>query len=58
MFMGSRLGVLAPACLRRQLAKTGLTVLKWKDIVEAVEQAINAIEGVANLVSSIAVKHA
>jgi uncharacterized protein len=35
-----------------------LTVLKWKDIVEAVEQSINAIEGVANLVSSIAVKHA
>jgi uncharacterized protein Yka (UPF0111/DUF47 family) len=33
-------------------------VLKWKDIVEAVEQAINALEGVANLVSSIAVKHA
>jgi uncharacterized protein len=35
-----------------------LTVLKWKDVVEAVEQAVNAIEGVANLVSSIAVKHA
>ncbi len=35
-----------------------LTVLKWKDVVEAVEQSVNAIEGVANLVSSIAVKHA
>lgn len=35
-----------------------LTVLKWKDVVEAVEQAINAIEGVANLVGAIAVKHA
>lgn len=35
-----------------------LTVLKWKDVVEAVEQAINAIEGVANLAGAIAVKHA
>lgn len=35
-----------------------LTILKWKDVVEAVEQAINAIEGVANMVGSIAVKHA
>jgi uncharacterized protein len=35
-----------------------LTVLKWKNVVESVERAINAIEGVANLVSSIAVKHA
>jgi uncharacterized protein len=35
-----------------------LTVLKWKDVIEAVEHGINAIEKVANLVSSIAVKHA
>ncbi len=35
-----------------------LDVLKWKDVVEAVEQGINALEGVADLVSSIAIKHA
>ena len=33
------------------------TVLKWKDIVEALEQALNAFEHTADVITSIALKH-
>ena len=33
-------------------------VLKWKDVVEAVEAAVNAIENISDIVESIALKHA
>ena len=33
-------------------------VLKWKDIVEAIEEAVNAIENVSDIVESIVLKHA
>ncbi len=35
-----------------------LEILKWKDIVEAVERAINAVETASDVIQSIAVKHA
>lgn len=35
-----------------------LEVLKWKDITQAAEDAIDALEDVADVVASIAVKHA
>ena len=35
-----------------------LDVLKWKDIVEAMEVAINTVEDVSNVIESIVVKHA
>ena len=35
-----------------------LDILRWKDIVEAIEKAIDAVETAADVVSSIAVKHA
>jgi uncharacterized protein len=35
-----------------------LEILKWKDIVEAIERAIDAIEDASDVVQSIAVKHA
>jgi uncharacterized protein len=35
-----------------------LDVLKWKDVIERVEQGINALEGVSQIISSIAIKHA
>jgi predicted phosphate transport protein (TIGR00153 family) len=35
-----------------------LDVLRWKDIVEALEAALNALEDVSNVVESIVLKHA
>ena len=32
-------------------------VLRWKDIVEAIEDAVNKLEGVSDIVESIALKH-
>ena len=34
------------------------TVLRWKDIVEAMESALNSFEKASDIVASIAVKHA
>ncbi len=33
-------------------------VLKWKDVVEAIEASVNAIENISDIVESIALKHA
>jgi predicted phosphate transport protein (TIGR00153 family) len=33
-------------------------VLKWKDIVEAIEKSVNAIENISDIVESIILKHA
>lgn len=33
-------------------------VLKWKDVVEAIEGSVNAIENISDIVESIALKHA
>jgi uncharacterized protein len=33
-------------------------VLKWKDVVEAIEESVNAIENISDIVESIALKHA
>ena len=33
-------------------------VLKWKDVVEALEASVNAIENISDIVESIALKHA
>ncbi len=35
-----------------------LEVLKWKDIIEAMEAALNTIEDISNVVESIVLKHA
>lgn len=35
-----------------------LEVLKWKDIVEATEHALNTIEDISNVIESIVLKHA
>ena len=35
-----------------------LEVLKWKDIVQAMEGALNTVEDVSNVVESIVLKHA
>jgi uncharacterized protein Yka (UPF0111/DUF47 family) len=35
-----------------------LDVLRWKDIVEAMEDALNTLEDVSNVVESIVLKHA
>ena len=35
-----------------------LEILKWKDVIEAVERAINAVEEASVVIESIAVKHA
>ena len=35
-----------------------LTVIKWKDIVEAMEAALNTVEDISNVVESIVLKHA
>ena len=49
---------------RRTLARLfsgefeALDVLRWKDIVEALEAALNALEDVSNVVESIVLKHA
>jgi hypothetical protein len=33
-------------------------VLKWKDIIEAIEKSVNAIENISDIVESIVLKHA
>jgi uncharacterized protein Yka (UPF0111/DUF47 family) len=33
-------------------------VLRWKDIIEALEGALNTLEDVSNVVESIVLKHA
>ena len=33
------------------------TVLRWKDIVESMEKALNSFEKTSDIVASIAVKH-
>ncbi len=49
---------------RRTLARLfsgefdALDVLRWKDIVEALEAALNTLEDVSNVVESIVLKHA
>ena len=35
-----------------------LDVLRWKDIVEAMEAAVNTLEDVSNVIESIVLKHA
>lgn len=35
-----------------------LEIIKWKDVVEAMERAINRVEDIANIVESIVLKHA
>jgi uncharacterized protein Yka (UPF0111/DUF47 family) len=32
-------------------------VLRWKDIVEAIEESINGLEKISDVVESIALKH-
>jgi predicted phosphate transport protein (TIGR00153 family) len=52
------------AVYRRTLARLfsgeyeALEVLKWKDIVQAMEAAINTVEDISNIVESIILKHA
>jgi predicted phosphate transport protein (TIGR00153 family) len=52
------------AVYRRILARfmsgefDALTVLRWKDIVEAMEAAMNTVEDISNVVESIVLKHA
>jgi uncharacterized protein Yka (UPF0111/DUF47 family) len=54
----------ADAAYRRIMAELfsgahdALDILKWKDIVEAVERAINAVEDASDVIQAIAVKHA
>jgi uncharacterized protein Yka (UPF0111/DUF47 family) len=49
---------------RRTLARLfsgeyeALEVLKWKDIVQAMEAALNTVEDISNIVESIILKHA
>lgn len=38
-------------------AYDAFTVLRWKDVVEALEEALNAFERTADLITSIALKH-
>jgi uncharacterized protein len=33
-------------------------VLKWKDVIEAIEKSVNAIENISDIVESIVLKHA
>jgi len=53
-----------PVVIRRIMAELfdgnhdALEILKWKDVVEAVERAINAVEEASVVIESIAVKHA
>jgi uncharacterized protein Yka (UPF0111/DUF47 family) len=35
-----------------------IEVLKWKDIIEAMEAALNTVEDIAGVVESIVLKHA
>ena len=51
------------AIYRRMMARLfaeadALTVLKWKDIVAAMEAALNATEDASNVVESVVLKHA
>jgi len=39
-------------------AHAPLDILKWKDVIEAIERAINAVQDASGVVESIAVKHA
>jgi predicted phosphate transport protein (TIGR00153 family) len=54
----------ADAMYRRIMAELfsgshdALEILKWKDIVEAVERAINSVEDASDVIQAIAVKHA
>ena len=54
----------ADATYRRIMAElfsgnhAALDILKWKDIVEAVERAINSVEDASDVIQAIAVKHA
>src|SRR5437870_883735 len=48
---------------RRTLARLfrdyeAIEVLKWKDIIEAMEAALNTVEDISNVVESIVLKHA
>ena len=51
-----RIGGSWPSCSAATHA--ALDILKWKDIVEAVERAINAVEDASDVIQAIAVKHA
>ena len=51
------------ALYRRTLARLfrdyeAIDVLKWKDIIEAMEAAVNTVEDISNVVESIVLKHA
>ena len=35
-----------------------IEILKWKDVIEAIERAINAVQDASHVVQAIAVKHA
>lgn len=54
----------ADATFRRIMAELfsghheALEILKWKDVVEAVERSINAVEDASDVIQAIAVKHA
>jgi len=54
----------ADATYRRIMAELfsgryeALDILRWKDVVEAVERAINAVEDASDVIQAIAVKHA
>jgi len=54
----------ADATYRRIMAELfsgryeALDILRWKDVVEAVERAINAVEAASDVIQAIAVKHA
>jgi uncharacterized protein len=54
----------ADAAYRRIMAELfsgshdAVEILKWKDVVEAIERAINAVEDASDVIQAIAVKHA
>ena len=54
----------ADAAYRRTMADLfggthdALDILRWKDVVEAVERSINAVETASDVIESISVKHA
>jgi uncharacterized protein len=59
-----RLETEADRCYRRSVAHLfsgefkAFAVLKWKDVVEAIEASVNAIENISDIVESIVLKHA
>jgi predicted phosphate transport protein (TIGR00153 family) len=59
-----RLESAADSVYRRSVARLfsgeykAFAVLKWKDIVEALENSVNAIEDISDIVESIVLKHA